>query len=104
MSGVSVADTIRPETQFQIHIGISTILIDDETIIHDHLRNSNYRLNPCGSFIWSRIAPQVSFADLLASISTTYDVIPEASDRMVAEFLADLVDCGVLVATTLAPP
>jgi|SRR5579863_8192686 len=102
VSGASVADAIRPDTQFQIHIGISTILIDNETIIHDHLRNANYRLNPTGSFIWSRIAPQISFGDLLAAIRATYDAVPETSDRMVAEFLADLVGRGVLVTTTLA--
>lgn len=100
----SVADAIRPETQFQIQIGISTIEIDGETIIHDHLRNANHRLNASGSFIWSRISPRVSFADLLASIHAEHDVVPDGADRMVAQFLEDLIGRGVLTSTIATTP
>ncbi|MGH8142346.1 MAG: PqqD family protein [Steroidobacteraceae bacterium] len=102
-SGASLADTVKPDTICQVQIGISTITIDGETVIHDHLRNANYRLNASGTFIWSRITPQITFADLLASIRATHDVVPEATDRMVAEFLAGLINLGVLSASTPAP-
>jgi hypothetical protein len=95
----SVADMIKPQTLLQVQLGISTIEIDGETIIHDELRNANYRLNVSGSYIWSHISPQNTFADLLASIRATHDVIPREADRMVAEFLADLICCGVLAAS-----
>jgi hypothetical protein len=100
----SIADAIRPETQFQVQLGISTIEIDGETIIHDDLRNTNHRLNASGSFIWSRISPQASFAELLASIRAEHDVMPDASDRMVAQFLADLIGRGVLTSTITTTP
>jgi len=102
LTGASVADLIKPETMFQVQLGISTIQIDGETIIHDHLRNANYRLNSSGSFIWSCLSSQISFDDLLASIRTAHDAVPEATDRMVAEFLGDLISRGVLTASPLA--
>ncbi|MGH7119991.1 MAG: PqqD family protein [Acetobacteraceae bacterium] len=102
-SGASLADTVKPDTSFQIQIGISTITIDGETVIHDHLRNANYRLNASGTFIWSRITPQITFTDLLAGIRAMHDVVPEATDRMVAEFLTELINLGVLSASTPAP-
>jgi len=99
-SGASFADQIKPETVLQVHIGISKVEIDGETIIHDHLRNANYKLNTSGSFVWSHISPQATFRDLLASIREAHDVVPDATDRMVAEFLGELINRGVLTAST----
>jgi hypothetical protein len=99
--GAAIAAMIGPDTIFQVQLGISTAMIDGETVIHDHLRNANYRLNSGGSFIWSRISPQRTFAQLLADIRASHDAGRDTMDKTVAEFLGNLVDHGVLAASPL---
>ena len=102
LDAATLAQMIRPETVFQIQLGIEATEIDGETIVHDHLRNTNIRLNVSGSFIWSNLQPTISFADLLSSIRRNHDVVPPAVDSMVADFLGDLVARGTVAAAPLA--
>jgi hypothetical protein len=97
--GQSLAAALKPQTVFRVQLGISTVQIDGETIIHDQLRNTNTRLNASGSFIWSQILLGLSFSDLMAKIQEAHTTVPPDLEKVVSGFLADLIQRGVITAT-----
>jgi hypothetical protein len=55
-----------------------------------------YSLNSVGAFIWERIDPQVSEADLLAALAGEYEAEVDVLRQDLQAFLAEMLSIGAL--------
>ena len=58
--------------------------------------SSIYTLNEVGSFVWSRIDGRRTVAAIVAEVVAGFDVPEEAARADVEQFLADLLEVGVV--------
>jgi hypothetical protein len=90
----------EPATIIQVRVGVSSSSLDDETIVADGLSNRFFRLNKTGSFIWNQIATEARFVDLWKCLREEYGLEDIAAGEALSLFLADLIDAGLVVAST----
>ena len=96
-----LAKRLTPNTRFQVQLGVTTSELDAETIVVDLLRNQYLRLNATGSFIWKAIKQQDTLSTIVSKIVDAFDADSEEAKKSATEFLADLVERGVITASTL---
>lgn len=100
--GTALEQIFGPTTVFQVSIGVSSSLIEGETVVVDSLAYRFFRLNSSGSFIWKNIGLQLAFAKIAAEFQREYKLNEATALEIVTLFIADLVAAGLVVSSTSA--
>jgi len=81
--------------------------LDSESIILHVKSGKIFGVAETGKRIWDMLAEPVSFADLTHQLTAEYDIDPKSCAEDVSDFLAQLIDAGILEVSppqTKAPP
>ena len=89
---ISPAEEVRfrPDTKFQIPLGVRSAEIDDETVAIDPLRNTYFRLNSTGTLLWQLAGNGNSFSAIRDDLSERFGLDPERAGEVTTEFLNEL--------------
>lgn len=88
--------TINLESIFVIPPQVMSRLVGDETILMDLSTGIYFGLDGVGKRIWETIAEGRNLAEVAAVIATEYEVDDDRAQNDVVEFIAGLVERGLL--------
>jgi hypothetical protein len=104
-SGIETERTgsVRPDCAFVASTGLVSRRIADETILVPVASgvgdlDAVYTLSDVGSRIWTLLQRPVSIDQIVSVLSAEYDVVPEVASSDVTEFVASLLNKGLVVA------
>jgi PqqD family protein of HPr-rel-A system len=74
--------------------------IDDQTVMMDIEQGSYFGLNKPATRIWAMLAEPIVIDELCDRLTEEFDVPREQCEQQVGEFLANLLDRGLLQVVT----
>ena len=77
--------------------------IDDQTVMMDIEQGSYFGLNKPATRIWAMLAEPIVIDELCDRLTEEFDVPREQCEQQVGEFLANLLDRGLLQVVTDEP-
>ena len=90
----------KSDTIFQVLLGVTTSELDDETVVADPLRHKYFRLNSTGSVLWRLARRGDQLSAIIVQFAQQFELDPKRAEEIVADFLGDLVDKGVLLSSS----
>ncbi len=87
------------ETRFRVAPHVASRHLDETTILAELRDGAYFELDAVGSVIWKELAEGARLEELVATVTSAFDVDEATARADVQAFLADLVERGLIDST-----